>query len=573
MIFVVARSDESGKRFLERNPSLVDLTRILIGQTSYFEVLTDVIQNCTSDYALVVHDDVFFPENFPNLLQALLEKLSSHGNWGLVGNAGRSTLQCGLASSSIIRYLSDSHGGPNYFGGILPCQTIDGNTMLLNVKSLREHSVTLPDFHGFHLYDIVLSIEVLSKGLSVLVAPELACFHASAGDQVAFDDSLMSDRFRSELASKVRNREIDSLNGVIDLDLYSDSFWNNDRTEIVYGSLRNFVAESKKRSLSIVVRSQFKRKSTLLRTLNSIRSFAGRASYLNIEIVIVTGTKVIDRDALGTDIKILQVDTSKFVDDRFELVQFASKNLTSDYIWFVDDDDWLFPNAAEEVSLIVASARPDSTFFFDSQHFSESTQVDQNQWFLEPTSVKAGRRFEGHRFISCLSGHNWIPFCSAIFSRQVLASIPDSIIEKVVYYEDFVAILLSIIDEQFHPVYKDLLVAGISVREAASNSGPNDRDHWNHSMAELTSHLMNDGIYAPLITLPTVVLNNSVRELERLKSEQEDTYEKLVSVTKELEGMASTWTWRSTRILRILRKISVGEISVAALLKKLTRRA
>ena len=283
--------------------------------------------------------------------------------------------------------------------------------MLLNVKALREHSVTLPDFHGFHLYDIVLSIEVLSKGLSVLVAPELACFHASGGDQAGFDDSLTSDRFRSELASKVRNREIDSLNGPIDLNLFSDSFWNNDRTEIVYGSLRNFVADSKKQTLSIVVRSQFKRKSTLLRTLNSIRSFAGRASYLNIEIVIVTGIKVIDRDALGTDIKIFQVDTSKFVDDRFELVQFASKNLTSDYIWFVDDDDWLFPNAAEEVSLIVASARPDSTFFFDSQHFSESTQVDRNQWLLEPTSVKAGRRFEGHRFMSCLSGHNWIPFC------------------------------------------------------------------------------------------------------------------------------------------------------------------
>jgi hypothetical protein len=68
-------------------------------------------------------------------------------------------------------------------------------------------------------------------------------------------------------------------------------------------------------------------------------------------------------------------------------------------------------------------------------------------------------------------------------------------------------------------------------------------------------------------------LNNSVRELERLKSEQADTYEQLVSVTKDLEGMASTWTWRFTRILRILRKILVGEISVSALLKKLIRRA
>ena len=50
-------------------------------------------------------------------------------------------------------------------------------------------------------------------------------------------------------------------------------------------------------------------------------------------------------------------------DSRFLLVSEAIKNILSDYIWFVDDDDWLFPNSAEWLANTIRSAPSASTFF------------------------------------------------------------------------------------------------------------------------------------------------------------------------------------------------------------------
>jgi len=573
MIYVVARSEDSGKRFLARNAAINDCTQVLLGQDSYFQVLSNVIDQCPNDYALVVHDDVTFPKNFRNLLDSLIVKLANQPNWGLVGNAGHSTLRLGLASSPVIRYLADPHGGINYSGDLVPCQSIDGNTMLLNTKLMRERMVTLPKYHGFHLYDLVLSIEAISQGLSVFVAPELACFHSSKGDQSAFDDASISDRFRSDLAQKVRNRSINSLNGPIDLDLFSDSFWKSDRCEVVYQSLRNALDGQKKKSLAIVVRTQFKRKSTLRRTLSSITSFTSRATFLNIEVVVATGCQNQDVQEFGPGIRLMQFDTSSHTDDRFELIRLAAKNLKTDFIWFIDDDDWLFPNAGEEVSLIVGSAPLGSTIFFDSQHFLESNIEKSDQWLIQPSEISVGRRFDGDRFMSCLSGHNWIPFCSVIFDRHLIADLEDSQVENVIYYEDFLLILNAIINPAFHPIYANLLVAGISVRSEGGEVVVGSREHWNDSMVEVVSNLLRSSHPSLLLSLPRVFLDHSLRDLERLKSEQQNTYEQLLKVSTDMQLMANSWSWRLTRIPRLFRKILVGEISVVNVLKKLSGRS
>lgn len=58
-------------------------------------------------------------------------------------------------------------------------------------------------------------------------------------------------------------------------------------------------------------------------------------------------------------------------DSRFLLVSEAIKNILSDYIWFVDDDDWLFPNSAEWLANTIRSAPSASTFFIGTEHFIE----------------------------------------------------------------------------------------------------------------------------------------------------------------------------------------------------------
>jgi hypothetical protein len=160
-----------------------------------------------------------------------------------------------------------------------------------------------------------------------------------------------------------------------------------------------------------------------------------------------------------------------------------------------------------------------------------------------------------------------------IFDRHLIADLEDSQVENVIYFEDFLLILNAIVNPSFHPIYANLLVAGISVRSEGGEVVVGSREHWNDSMVEVVSNLLRSSHPSLLLSLPRVFLDHSLRDLERLKSEQQNTYEQLLKVSTDMQLMANSWSWRLTRIPRLFRKILVGEISVVNVLKKLSGRS
>ena len=199
-IHVVARSAEAGASFYNRHIELADFIRAEVGQQSYFALLNRLITESDHDVVCVVHDDIVLPNDFDTLLRDLVEELNSRWvDWGLVGNAGVTSLRYGHRATDVIRYLADPHGGPNLTGHILPAQSIDGNVMLMNLAAMRGRRVQLPPFDGFQLYDIILGIETYYSGLRVLVAPHLACWHGSRGSQESFDRAAAAPSFNTYL--------------------------------------------------------------------------------------------------------------------------------------------------------------------------------------------------------------------------------------------------------------------------------------------------------------------------------------------------------------------------------------
>lgn len=507
-IYVPARSKEKAEYFKKSNPKLNNV-EFVFEIDSLFDFINNIITSSDDDYAIIAHDDVFFSCNFNQLAKDLVTELNTEWpNWGICGNAGITPVGYNLGTPNIVRYLFDPHGGPNHQRDIFAAESIDGNTILLNCKALKEYNVKLPSLPGFQLYDISLSVETLGSGLAVLISPKLACFHNSGGNQKNFDEAKKNPTFQDYLSDRLSNRSIATLNGPI---AFTYKRINTQRFDIEMRALENAAIGKRKHRVAIAIRTQFRSSAMLFRTVQSVLAFIATSGETTLFIpVIITDKSEHIPDNISQYAEVIAIDRYKNNNDtRFLLVQDALANVDADYFWFVDDDDWLFPNEAERVALSIACSPPGSIFFLGSQHFIE--RLPSKDKVFDPSySISPGRYYFPQDWVKSLSGSNHIPFCGIIFCASTLRKLPDHIFKHITYYEDYTLQLFSLLNSETVPVIIDKLIAGISIRnnsfdESMENTvTQEDRTSWKRSCAELASVLCNVKYNPLLLNFPSL---------------------------------------------------------------------
>lgn len=504
MIHVVARSAAVGTEFLLRHPTLASQITVELGQRSYFEMLNHLIEEGEAPHACVIHDDVVLPSSFAERVDSLLQELDRNWpNWGLVGNAAVLTAGVGYAGARAVRYLSDPHGGPNLARHILPAQTIDGNVMLLNLKAMRAKGLRLPDFDGFQLYDIVMSIEAISAGLGVLVAPHLACWHGSKGSQASFDRAASGEAFGRFCSNRLRNRSITTLNGLVKIGLDAENPMLSTGIDLQIDSLRTADQGRPAKTVAIVTRTQFRRPALLNRTLDTIAALlAAAGAGAQYRSYVVTDADEEVPESVSQRATVMRTDFRQGVDSRYRLVRFAAERIEADYFWFIDDDDWVFPNEAERLGLVVNTAPENSIVFVGSQHFEEASLARGPNASFETYRSKPARRFAAKDFLASLSGENHSPFCGVLLSRAALLNISLAVYESVTYFEDYMTTLSALLEQDCFPITVDKLFVGISLRRSGNSVTEKDRRTWNRSMSELVSHLVNSSDCSQMLSLP-----------------------------------------------------------------------
>ena len=558
MIFVVARSQEHGNTFIKNHPTLAQDLVIKTGQISYFELINEIIAGCREPVACIVHDDVMLCQDFKTKINDLQKELDANWKtWGLVGNAGVSPVAVGLSAQHTIRYLSDPNGGPNFSGTIFPVFGVNGNVMLLNVAAMRERNLKVPNWKGFHLYDIILSIETLAAGLSVLVAPQLACWHGSPGDQLSFVRAKSSDEFHAYLRQKVQHIRLTTMNGLIDVKQDPNAPLTRGPLDLELQSLMNASSPTRIKKLAIVIRSQFKRPGLLRRTLESIKAFKenGAEDVVDCRVYIVTDQNDWRKKFDEEEVSVISVAVNEGVDSRFILVSAAAKQINADYFWFIDDDDWLFPNEAKRLYYSIATAPDDSMIFLGCQNFHEKLKDGQeNQAFPR---AEAGRYYSASDFVRSLTGHNHTPFPGAIYPKKALTSIPAKAFETINYFEDFFILQHSLLSCEFTPVVVDKLFVGISIREFGNTVTEKDRTKWNKSTSEVVSQLSGGNQKAAQM----LSLNAMVRQNQILAAVPKFGF--MGRLLHKISGL------KLRRVFSFVVALIRGDITLSALLKKI----
>ncbi len=468
----------------------------------YCKLINSIIENCTSEYALVSRGKVFWPIGIGSAIDSAIESANEEfgpARWGIVGNCGIEFI-----SHRKIEYLQTRFCKiiPSCSGKPRLATALDGNTLLLNIRNLREHSVRIPyGLSGLSIPGLVLVMEGYRQNLVSAVDSALYVFDQTDVDEYSYKTESRKSKFRKYWSSTFLNKSIDTVYGTIKLDNSVDHLKKNSSdTRLDYYShvasvVRDLYSSKPKPVLNIVARTRLERPNQLRRLLDTIR-MARSFSQDMLDLKVVLAANNLGQSSCGTEWVLAEYPEMEFVISRENpsihgyprvcAVRSAVDLVEEDsFIWFVDDDDFVYP---ESLQYLPPFLSPKTVFVGDSAIFDE-------EWSGEETFPLKSRKsgiYKSDDYQECVLGENPIPFCSVIYPSALLKDICSRFTLTGDYCEDYALFLIASSSATVMNV--PLLIAGVS-RHGGGTVSQKDRTHWNYSYASFVSEIVRMGVF------------------------------------------------------------------------------
>ncbi len=468
----------------------------------YCKLINSIIENCTSDYALVSRGKIFWPVGIGSAVDSAIEAANEEfgaTRWAVIGNCGIEFI-----SHRKVQYLQTRFCKiiPPCSGKPRPVTALDGNTLLLNIRNLRERSVRIPDdLRGLSVPGLVLVMEGYRRGLVSAADSALYVFDQTDVDEYSCKAESSKSKFRKYWSATFLNKSIDTVYGAIKLDNSVEHLRkNSDDTRLDYYShvasvIKDLYRSKPKPTLNIVVRTRLERPNRLRRLLDTVRmadSFS--RDMLDLKVVLAAnnlapstvGTDWISADYPDIEFTIPRENPSRGSYPRVCAIKSAVDCIDADsFVWFVDDDDFVYP---ESLPYLPPFLSRKTVFVGDSAIFDE-------EWSGEDTFPIKSRKvgiYKSDDYQECVLGENPIPFCSVIYPAAMLKDICSRFTLTGDYCEDYALFLIA--SSSATVINVPLLIAGVS-RHGGTTVSQKDRTHWNYSYASFVSEIVRSGVF------------------------------------------------------------------------------
>ena len=510
-VFVLCRSEEVARQWRERG-ALYEGIEIDtgVGYSSFYTYINEVIGRGGDAPAVICHDDVWFGTEFARLVGELVADLDRDWpNWGVCGNAGVQ-----WDGGATYRHLYDPHGGPQRAAGSKPALGIDGNMMLLNLPRIRDAGVRVPELGGFHGYDFILSLECLRGGLAVLVDQRLLTMHLSKGDGGGFDSFGRSETFQRYFGERFVNNHLCTINGLIDTsgavsyDYVASPGTRTEQADVIrlFDNALASARRDRRPVVTIVCRTQLNRPEMLTRAVTSFAVAANEAPdlvHLAVRIVSDRSAEQLDAEmgrlkalAPALDLEGWHLTVREGRHSRVDLLLGAIERAEGDYLWFVDDDDFVVPASLRPIGRAVQTGRP-FLVVGNSSHYDEEWSNGDGPRTLK--SSRFARTLPAGGVFTALMGDNATPICSILFPTSVMRERTADVRARGDYYEDFFLLLRALTAHGVEVLPINATFCGISVRGTENTIGAVDRSRWHLSYATFMGELLSRGDDTPFM--------------------------------------------------------------------------
>ena len=468
----------------------------------------NIIENCSEDFAVICDVNVYLPLNFDEIVKKTVEEadcLYGYDNWGVASNSG---VELGSFNNiELVRTIEI---------GLIPYKTecskpavyLDSNILLLNLKNIRKKGIKVPrtgNDDSFYCHFVLLA-ECYKKGLLGFIDSNLYVVQIASGNVNQKKDVMKQDDYlETYLVGSFVNNEYKVNYGNISVNQKDYSFLKNaiderkDFYKMTFDVLKKCMLNRDKIKINIITRTSLTRFLHIERLVETFLmldminlsniEYTFIFSINNALAVNITKFKSLIENYNGINIKCVFDDgVDKNKNGRFPRVNSlinAIETINGDknnFAWIVDDDDFVFPEVSEPLSL----------FLNDESIFVGSSLVFEEQWNGSdnyPVKSKRIHTFNASQYSECLLGYNKTPVCSVIYPVWVLKELFNSYRFLGDYCEDYAIFLLA--QKKLNVNFFDnVILAGIS-HHGENTVLEKDKSRWEINYATFISEVVS----------------------------------------------------------------------------------
>ena len=450
------------------------------------------------DHAIVCHADIMLPREFGRRAQEVIAGLEARlpGSWGIVANVG-------LAPNGEDLYSFVGPGLRKTADAALVAVVGEG-AAILNLRALRDAGVQAPDLAGDPGQFVTLSLECYRLGLACFVDGRLFAFRDGVDNAAAIARFLEADPFGGYWSTRFLNHAFSTQYGRIDLSSavryefldFAEEAPQVDVHQLYEAALDRMVA-ALGASMTIACRTILTRPALLARAVQSFATAAARCPGLDVRVKLLSsGTSAADLqaevDRLRPLVPRLRLEADLVpVTERYsrtELMVHALRRAETDYVWFVDDDDFALADSLLHIR---------SAFNLGKRNIIVAdSQVYEEVWDPGPGNAarlldwKVTGGFSARNCLQSLGGFNLTPNCSVVFPVALMRPVLERVAALGDYNEDyfFFCLAMSAPGAEVTPVSRP--IAGISRHNLGRTQSNGERLHWHDSYSTFIGELV-----------------------------------------------------------------------------------
>lgn len=466
-------------------------------------LLTGLLAQSQIASATFIFPEVWISPVFEDSIAHVCNELDRlcHSNWAMVSNRG-----VRWDGQHTYQYVRQPPRNPHSSLSVKPVISCGGSVYVLNLVALRNARVVIPRVEDYFDFFIALGVSALQVGLPIFADRRLMVSYFPE-NKINHDDSLRhSEQLKRFLSSQIIGHNFLSTEGSINLEGHSDFSYlrlpkSSDQRQDLISLYERALQRVRMRKIKIdiAIRSCLDRDHLLERAVRSCVCAAIEGeSDLEVNIRIISNSSIDEAQRVSKLMsevfpkQNISVETFTLRANRFsrtDLLLQAVETSPADYIWFIDDDDFVFPGGARALARTIFNPA-DVAIFGDSQTYEERWRFNAMLGRQTLAHFEPRNRLSSSGVLKSFHGENHIPICGMVLPVALLQQQLKNVAAHGDYLEDYFILLRLLVAPKLEIEILPHFIAGISLRGSENTVRSRDRSPWNQSYASFLHEIL-----------------------------------------------------------------------------------